>query len=135
MSHSLQPHGLQHARLPCPSPSPGTCSNSCPLSWWCHPTISSSAVPSTFAFDINQVSYLNSLSLHLLIHELILGKHFIGVFMNIKRKCMWKTFCTFLHSVDAQCIMITIIVFWVAVDTQVSGNPSIDSWEIFNDCF
>ena len=44
MSHSLQPHGLQHARLPCPSPTPGACSNSCPLSWWCHPTISSSVV-------------------------------------------------------------------------------------------
>ena len=38
----LQPQGLQHARLPCPSPSPGVFSNSCPLSWWCHPTISSS---------------------------------------------------------------------------------------------
>ena len=42
MSDSLQPHGLQHARLPCPSPSPRVCSNPCPLSWWCHPTISSS---------------------------------------------------------------------------------------------
>ena len=39
------PHGLQHAWLPCPSPSPGACSNSCPLSWWCHPTISSSVIP------------------------------------------------------------------------------------------
>ena len=38
-------HGLQHARLPCPSPTPGACSNSRPLSWWCHPTISSSVVP------------------------------------------------------------------------------------------
>ena len=38
---TLQPHGLQHARLLCPSPSPGACSNSCPSSWWCHPTISS----------------------------------------------------------------------------------------------
>ena len=44
-SDSLWPHGLQHARLPCPSPTPGTYSNSCPLSWWCHPTISSSVVP------------------------------------------------------------------------------------------
>ena len=44
MSDSLWPHGLQHARLPCPSPTPGACSNSCPLSQWCHPTISSSAV-------------------------------------------------------------------------------------------
>ena len=38
---TLWPHGLQHARLPCPSPIPGACSNSCPLSQWCHPTISS----------------------------------------------------------------------------------------------
>ena len=45
MSDSLWPHGLQHARLPCPSPTPGACSNSCPSSQWCHPTISSSGVP------------------------------------------------------------------------------------------
>ena len=38
-------HGLQHARLPCPSPSPRACSNSCPSIWWCHPIISSSVVP------------------------------------------------------------------------------------------
>ena len=42
---TLQPHGLQHARLPCPSPSPRACSNWFPLSWWCHPTISSSVIP------------------------------------------------------------------------------------------
>ena len=47
MSNSLQPHGLQHARLPCPSPILGVYSNSYPLSWWCHPTISSSVVPSS----------------------------------------------------------------------------------------
>ena len=40
MSESLWPHGLQHARLTCPSPSSGACSDSCPLSRWCHPTIS-----------------------------------------------------------------------------------------------
>ena len=40
MSNSLWLHGLQHARLPCPSPTPGACSNSCALSWLCHPTIS-----------------------------------------------------------------------------------------------
>ena len=41
ISDSLRPHGLQHARLPCPSLSPGVCPSSCPLSQWCHPTISS----------------------------------------------------------------------------------------------
>ena len=45
MSDSLQPHGLQDARLPCPSLSPRVCSNSCPFSWLCHTTISSSVVP------------------------------------------------------------------------------------------
>ena len=42
---TLWPHGLQHTRLSCPLLSPGVCSNSCPWSWWCHPTISSSVVP------------------------------------------------------------------------------------------
>ena len=45
VSDSLQPHGLQHARPSCPSPTPRVYSNSCPLSRWCHSTISSSAVP------------------------------------------------------------------------------------------
>ena len=45
LSDSLPPHGLQHARLPCPSPTPGAYPNSCPLSQWCHPTISSSVIP------------------------------------------------------------------------------------------
>ena len=48
MSDSLQPQGLQHARLRCPSPTPGAYSNSCPFSQWCHPTISSSVVPFSF---------------------------------------------------------------------------------------
>ena len=45
LSDFLWPHGLQHARLPCPSPSPRACWNSCPLSKWCHPTILSSVIP------------------------------------------------------------------------------------------
>ena len=45
VSDSLRPYGLQHTRPPCPSPSPEVYSNSCPLSQWCHPTISSSVVP------------------------------------------------------------------------------------------
>ena len=45
VSDPLQLQGLQHTRLPWPSPSPGVCSNSCPSNWWCHPTISSSVIP------------------------------------------------------------------------------------------
>ena len=48
---TLRAHGLQHARLPCPSPTPGACSNSCPLNRWCHPTISSSVVPFSSCFQ------------------------------------------------------------------------------------
>ena len=51
MFNSLQPHGLQHTTLLCSSSSLGVCSNSCPLSWWCHPTISSSAIPFSFCLQ------------------------------------------------------------------------------------
>ena len=63
VSTSLRPHRLQHARLPCPSPSPAVCSNSCPLSQWYHPTISSSVAtfssclqsfPASGSFPISQ---------------------------------------------------------------------------------
>ena len=58
MSNSLLPHGLQHTRLPRPSPTPGAYSNLCPLSRWCHPTISSSVVP----FSSRLQSFLVSFS-------------------------------------------------------------------------
>ena len=62
VSDSLRPHELQHARPPCPSPTPGVHSNSCPSSWWCHPTISSSVLllplsifPSFWVFSYESV--------------------------------------------------------------------------------
>ena len=51
MSDSLWPHGLQHARPPCPSPTPRAYSNSCPSSQWCHPTISFPVVPFSFCLQ------------------------------------------------------------------------------------
>ena len=70
MSDSLPAHGLQHTRLPCPSQSPRVCSNSCPLSWWCHPTISSSvthffclqSLPASGSFLISQLFQLGGQS-------------------------------------------------------------------------
>ena len=58
VSDSLRPHRLQHARLPCPSPSPGACSNACPLSQWCHPAISSclQSFPASGSFPMSQFS-------------------------------------------------------------------------------
>ena len=70
VSDSLWPHGLQHARPPCPSPTPAVYSNSCPLSRWCHPTISSSVVsfsrlqsfPASGSFQMSQLFALGSQS-------------------------------------------------------------------------
>ena len=64
VSDSLQPHGLQHARPPCLSPTPRACSNSCPLSPWCHPTISSSVIPFS--------SYLHSVPASVFSNESVL---------------------------------------------------------------
>ena len=73
----LQPHGLQHARLPCPSLSPRVCSNSCPLNRWCHPTTSSSitpffscrqSFPASGYFPMSQLSASGDQSRYLLIH-------------------------------------------------------------------
>ena len=51
VSNSSQPHGLQHTRLPCPSPTRGACSHSCPWSQWCHPNISSSVISFSSRFQ------------------------------------------------------------------------------------
>ena len=66
MSNSLWPHELQHTRLPCPSQSPGACSNSCPLCWWWHPTISSSVNPFSSCLNLSpkpQLKRINSSAL------------------------------------------------------------------------
>ena len=62
---TLRRHGLQHTRLPCPSPTPGACSNSCPSSWWCHPTISSSVVPFFPTFNLSQCQCLSNEPVHI----------------------------------------------------------------------
>ena len=64
VSDFLQPYGLQHSRLPCPSPSPRVCSNSCPLSQWCHPTISSSVIPFSSCLQSSQLSESYPMSWH-----------------------------------------------------------------------
>ena len=58
ISDSLGPHGLQHARLPCPSPTPAACSNSCPLSQWSHPILSSSVIPFSSCLQSFPTGYL-----------------------------------------------------------------------------
>ena len=70
VSDSLQPHGLQHTRPPCPSPTPGACSNSCPSSWWCHPNISSSVIPFNLSQHQGLFKWVSSL------HQVVKGLEF-----------------------------------------------------------
>ena len=74
MSDSLRPHELQHARPPCPSPTPGVPSNSCPSSRWCHPAISSSVVP--FSSCPQSLPASESVQLYVYIYPLPLGPPF-----------------------------------------------------------
>ena len=65
VSDSLWPHGLQHTRVPCPSPSPRACSNSCPLSWRCHLTISSSVAPFSSRLNLSIRVFSNESARHI----------------------------------------------------------------------
>ena len=89
MSDSLQPHESQYATPPCPSPTPGVYSNSCPLSWWCHPTISSSVAslstcpqffPASGSFLISQFFTSGGQSIGALASVLILPTNIWGWF-------------------------------------------------------
>ena len=75
VSNSLRPHGLQLTRLPYPSPTPGACLNSCPLSWWCYPTISSSVMmPSNHLIFFALIRYSNYLYLSYIYIPIIIFK-------------------------------------------------------------
>ena len=82
---SLLPDGLQHARLPCPSPSPRVCSNSCPSNWWCHPSISSSAAP----FSSCSQSFLSSGSFRIKFSSQIWS--LFGFNFHPLAKAFWRT--------------------------------------------
>ena len=88
-SNTLQPHRLQHPRLPCPSASPRACSNSCILSQWCHPTISSSVIPSSFCcqsfpasgfFLISQLFASGGQSMGALVSSSVLSRNIQSLF-------------------------------------------------------
>ena len=81
MSNLLWSHGLQHTRPPCPSPSPGVCPSSCPLHWWCHPTLSSSAI--LFSFCLQSFPELG------LVNSWLIGKD-PDVGENNRRVCFYQ---------------------------------------------
>ena len=92
MSESLWPNGLKHTSLPCPSLSPGVCSNSCPLSWWCHPTISfsvtlvsscSQSFPSSGCFPMNWLSASGGQSIRTSVSVMVLPMNIQGWFHDV----------------------------------------------------
>ena len=83
---TLRPHGLQHARLPCPSPAPGACWNSCPSSWWCHPTILSSVIPffsclQSFIITLFFSSYRPGILRKLIVYPIVAKKNHLEVLL------------------------------------------------------
>ena len=108
MSDSLWPHGLQHTRLFCPSPLPGVCSNSSPLSWWCRPTISSAVVhfssclqsfPATRTFSISQLFASAGQSIGASVSALSPSNEYSGLnsfqmtdLISLQSKGLWRVF-------------------------------------------
>ena len=101
ISNSLWPHGLQHARFPSPSPTSGACWNSCPLSWWCPPTISSPIAPLLLlplifprirVFSNNVILKLSQdwelLFLH--VYNFIFYVYAFGLYIILRWSLMWK---------------------------------------------
>ena len=107
MSNSLWFHGLQHTRPPCPSPLPGVCSDSCSLSQWCHPSMSSYVVPFSSVFSLSQhqglFQWVSSS------HQVAKGLDYTSTFTNVFQVVLfifpflWKSF----HS----CILKILIQF------------------------
>ena len=122
VSDSLEPHGLQYARPPCPSPTPRVYSNSCPLSQWCHPTIASSVVPfssclqsfpASGSFQISQFfassgqSIGVSASASVLPMNIHLLKFIIHIFISETDICCWRNDnnSTFFYRATIRCFM------------------------------
>ena len=134
MSGSLWFHGLQHARVPCPSPTPRACSNSCPLSGWCHPTISSSIVlfssclPSfweTWSFPKSQFFASGGQNIGASVSALVHPKNIQDCFplgltglMSLQFKGLWKVFSQ-QHSSKAS-------ILWCSVFFM--ANTYIHTW-------
>ena len=133
MSDSLQPNELQHTRPPCPSPYSGACSNSCPLSLWCHPTISSSVIP--FSSRLQSFPILGSF---LMIQLFTSGTQSIGASasvlpMNIQgwfplgltglisllTKGLSRVFSSCHRIIDHKCVSLFLVFLYCSTDQCV----------------
>ena len=128
---SLQLHGLQHARLPCPSLSLRVCSDLCPLNWWCHSTISSSVVPfsspqsfpasgsfpmswlssSSSQSNTDSASFINFYFQSIVVRKKILGV--ILIFLNVLRLVLWSNVLS---------ILANYLIIWCCVRGRSRGD-------------
>ena len=113
LSDSLWPHGLQHARPPCPSPIPRAYSNSCPSNWWCHPTISSSVIPfcsclqpfpASGSFPMSQFFTLGGQSIGILASASVLPMNFQDWFP------LWLTYMSYMSTLI--CVIYSSQTYW-----------------------
>ena len=136
MSNSLWPHGLQPTRLPCPSPTPGACSNSFPLNQWCHPTILSSVIPSPPAFNLSQyhglfqwvsiyffIIWLISLSISPPIWSMLLKITEFSFVLRVEKMILMLPESTCLHSKPN-----LAGVFFVVVAVVFNVKSALHSW-------
>ena len=142
MSDSLQPHGLQHSRLPCPSPSPKDWSKLCPLSWWCHPTISFSVIPFSSRllsfYPLHQGLFQWVSSLHQEVQVLELWILWIYECIYIRRRICFPTVEAFGGDIMQHRVGIyTDLVNWVkSLGTStiaihpIASVTRVASWEI-----
>jgi len=143
MSDSLQSHVLQYTSLPCPSPTPGACSNWCPLSRWCHPTISSSVVPFSQQSWFQLVLHLAqcfSLCTHIWMWELDYKESWV-----LKNWCFWtmvleKTLESSLDSKEIQQVHPKGNQSWVFIgrpdaeaETSILWPPDVKNWLTWKD--
>ena len=131
MSDSLWPRGLQHARLPCPSLSPRVCSNSCPLSQWCHPTISSSVA--LFSFCLQSFSASGAFPASQFFHSVV-KDHW--EFFFPRRYLLWNIkwagngwiIASFAHSLLISLCTFMATSYARAQDTAVTGKVFLLQW-------
>ena len=126
VSDSLWPHGLQHVRFPCPSLSPRVCSNSCPLSQWCHPTISSSVVfsscprsfPASESFPMSQFFASGDQNIGVLHAHIYVCLSSQGYGFSCGHVWMWeldyKAECWTIYAFELWCWRGLLRVLWTA---------------------
>ena len=125
MSDSLWLHGMQHTRPPCPSPSPRACSDWCPLSWWCHPTVLSAVVPFSScpqAFPASRSFPVCTAMFSVLMLWMISSVSLLKTLVTARTKCQWSPQQLLTFQVQTDCVwVLTGLLCWLCDSGQILG--------------